>query len=80
MDAAVAGAGVGIVLSVVPSQYNTPVYRTVAGGMAAYFGNGYIREGGKLLIGMEAARLTSKAVANTGLTATAGGSSGLIGA
>lgn len=73
MDASVAGAGVGLLLSVAPQQYNTPVNRAIVGGAAAYFGSGYLREGGKLLLGMEVARVTSKAVAGglSGITSTA---------
>lgn len=74
MDAAIGGAIVGATLRVVPQQFNTPLYRIGAGGAAAYFGSGVVKESGKILLGMEAARVTGNVMGGMTSTATATGS------
>jgi len=62
VDAALGGAIAGAALKFAPQQYNTPLWRAGAGAAAIYFGKGSVREAGKILIGMEAARLTANAL------------------
>lgn len=58
LDVVLGGAAVGVALRFAPQQYNTPMTRLLVGAAATYMGSGYIRDAGKVLIGMEVARIT----------------------
>lgn len=71
MDAAISGAIVGAAFKYAPAQYNTPITRIGVGGAAAYFGSGYIKEAGKVLLAFEAANQTGKLLSGSPMTLTA---------
>jgi hypothetical protein len=75
LDAAIGGAIAGLALKYAPPQYNTPTTRLIVGAAAVYMGSGLVRDAGKVLIGMEAARMTTNLVGGSSSSSQMGTSS-----